>query len=99
MARFADQAEPEVRLKEPAFPVRCGTCAFRAGTIPNGCAGTLMDALKCVVERTPFYCHERKGEDGSEAFCIGWAMLALTDERKSAGETPWPFFGCEKESR
>ncbi len=66
LARWADQGEPDVRLTAPAHPTRCGTCAFRKGTLPNSYAETLMVALKCVIEVTPFYCHERKDEKGEE---------------------------------
>jgi hypothetical protein len=36
---------------------RCSTCAFRAGTVPNGCEQTVMDAVKCVKEDVVFRCH------------------------------------------
>ncbi len=48
---------------------RCATCAFRLGTFPNGCAPTLMDAMKCALEgTTTFLCHE----DGEP--CGGWVL-------------------------
>lgn len=58
LARFCDQAE----MKKTTLHPRCKTCAFRAGSIPNGCESTVMDALKCSMEDTPFMCHERKGQ-------------------------------------
>ena len=46
---------------------RCETCAFRLGNHPaNGSAASLMSAVKCIAERTPFYCHE------TERPCGGW---------------------------
>lgn len=54
---------------------RCGTCAFRAGVhIANGSPETLMTALKCVMEREPFWCHE------ADKPCSGWILMrAQTD--------------------
>ena len=61
---------------------RCHTCAFRAGDhIANGSPETLMSAMKCVMERTPFWCHE------SDRPCRGWLL-----SRQDAGaerEMPW----------
>ena len=39
----------------------CDECAFRLGAEANGCLATVMDALKCVVEGVPFYCHINDG--------------------------------------
>jgi hypothetical protein len=75
-ARWADEAEAEQRKQFPDMLPRCNECAFRAGTRPNGCPGTLMDALKCLMELTPFYCH--KGvKDGEEPtrLCTGYMVL------------------------
>lgn len=63
---------------------RCATCAFRQGTYPNGSPTTQMDALKCVIEGVPFYCHE-----DTRQLCAGYALL----RRASAGtaQVTWPF--------
>lgn len=58
LARLTDRAEAEVRARFPKAKERCGTCAFRLGTIPNGCVETVMDALKCALEYRTFDCHE-----------------------------------------
>jgi hypothetical protein len=90
LARMCDKAEPEARLKVPELPPRCNSCALRAGRhIANGSPGTLLDLLKCVMERIPFHCHEpaREGE-----LCSGWSMLMLTT-KKEIVEAPWPFYG------
>lgn len=54
---------------------RCETCAFRHGPhIANGSPATLMSAVKCFLERTPFYCHE------TDRPCSGW--VAAVDSGK-----------------
>ena len=63
---------------------RCASCAFRPGTIPNGCGPTLMNALKCVMEVQPFYCHM-----GDRPVCAGWvALVHGTDGPRSV---PWDY--------
>ena len=97
--------EQMVRLTEPAIlrmklqgepDERCKSCAFRAGTVPNGCMQTQMDVLKAVVEDVPFLCHQhdRKGWP-----CHGWfaARVAIHEAERRTGrklpaiECPWPF--------
>ena len=85
-----------VRLTEPAVQQladdgeadeRCATCAFRLGTFPNGCPETVLDALKCVMEGEPFYCHDKKrlGET-----CHGWFAGRYALDGKTQ-VVPWPF--------
>lgn len=92
LARFCDQAEPLARLKVPELPPRCNSCAFRAGPhAANGSPQTQMDALKCVMEGSPFLCHEPAREG---AFCSGWTMFMLAAERpEDFREVPWDFSG------
>jgi hypothetical protein len=56
---------------------RCPTCAFRDGTVPNGCPQTTMDALKAVAEDVPFMCHHKQPKNTVP--CHGWyaARVAL----------------------
>jgi hypothetical protein len=61
---------------------RCATCAFRPGTDANGSAATTMAAVKCILEQTPFECHERPGK-----LCAGFA--ALLDVTAEPIEAPW----------
>lgn len=93
-----------VRLTEPAIAEleregepdeRCKTCAFRLGTVPNGCLQTQLDAMKAVVEGVPFLCHQadRKGWP-----CHGWyaARVAVQSAEKARGvklqaTCPWEF--------
>lgn len=91
LARFFDDAAPRFMLRFGALPGRCKSCAFRAGTFPNGCVTTVMDALKCAVEHEPFYCHERPDPDGSPSkLCAGWAVLVTTSDGPP-GRTFWKF--------
>lgn len=76
-AKLGDDADPDER---------CKTCAFRAGTVPNGCIQTQMDVMKCVVENTPFYCHQ-----DLKRICHGWFTLrcALKDKIPAGATVPW----------
>lgn len=61
---------------------RCETCAFRKGDhLANGSPETLMSAVKCCLERTPFWCHEQ------ERPCAGWLAMRAPSERTI--EMPW----------
>lgn len=77
LAKLADEAEAEQQRDFPDMIPRCNDCAFRAGTRPNGCEETLMDAIKCAVEARPFYCHKGT-QDGAKAptrLCSGAMVL------------------------
>lgn len=94
LARFVDGEEAaEARalargeaVSRTALLERCATCAFRAGTVPNGCLPTVMDAIKCAVERVPFLCHESAPAGG---LCAGWVKLTRTGEGNAV--VPWAF--------
>ena len=61
---------------------RCDTCALRAGDhLANGSPETLMSALKCALERTPFWCHE------ADVPCRGWLLMRADAE--ATVEVPW----------
>ena len=81
---------------------RCKSCAFRPGTVPNGCPQTQLDALKAVVEGVPFTCHQA---DRRAWPCHGWyaARVAIHRAEKARGaplkaECPWPFSPAEPEA-
>jgi hypothetical protein len=78
LARLADVEA----AKDPGAPERCRDCAFRLGTRPNGCATTVMDALKCAVEGEAFYCHlgVADGEEPKRP-CAGWSLLRRATDR------------------
>ena len=83
LARLTDKAEPIVRAQFPNHTPRCKSCAFTAGTFPNGCLPTVMDALKCVVDGTPFHCHQEFDDKGVPTdLCAGWAIATqVVDDR------------------
>lgn len=65
---------------------RCRTCAFRSGEhLANGSPATLMDAVKCMTEGTPFWCHEHNRA------CAGW--VAMRFGKDEAVTVPWDFVG------
>lgn len=66
--------------------IRCATCAFRRGDhLANGSAETLMTAVKCIFERTPFWCHEH------DRPCAGWLAMRVPEDR--VVEMPWDHVG------
>ncbi len=80
MARLCDQ---ELAGKRDG---RCDTCAFRSGDhVANGSPETLMDALKCSLEGTPFWCHEH------DRPCAGWQ--AMRTHKGEQLQAPWDFCG------
>ncbi len=93
IARLCDQEEAkQARMLAPTIPERCKTCAFRGGTFPNGCGGTLLDALHCIADGHDFLCHEhgRKGQ-----LCAGYQMMRF--EHPFAIGTDWPWFTQDAE--
>lgn len=89
LARFCDEAEPQARLRMPALPPRCSSCAFREGPhLASGSPQTQMDAVKCVMEGIEFYCHQH---DRPDALCSGWAMMMLAKDTPEFITMPWDF--------
>jgi hypothetical protein len=89
LARLTDRAEEANREKFPNAKERCGTCAYRLGTIPNGCAETVMDALKCALEFRTFMCHETMVKGQCTKVCTGWLILCSASRGKV--EAPWSY--------
>jgi hypothetical protein len=76
LARLADIEEKRLREQFPRLSPRCGDCALRLGTDPNGCPETLMDVVKALVECVPFYCHKNVAEGEKPIrLCAGYALL------------------------
>ena len=69
---------------------RCKSCAFRYGTVPNGCLQTQADALKSVLERKTFGCHVPGRGTGT---CMGWfaAMQFKGGAKREPVKCPWEF--------
>lgn len=98
MAKLADAECRALAARHDEPDDRCKTCAFRAGTVPNGCAQTQLDAAKAVVEGAPFMCHAHKNASGNyDRICHGWfAVRRIVNRARAAGaplpETaPWEF--------
>jgi hypothetical protein len=94
MARLADNACAKLEL-EGEKDERCQSCAFRAGTVPNGCVQTQMDVLKAVVEGVPFLCHQhdRKGNPCHGWFSARWKLRQVEKLRGTPLQVscPWEF--------
>jgi hypothetical protein len=76
LARLTEKCEKSLRLGGRIVPEPCGTCAFRRGTIPNGCEETVSDAMKAVAERDrTFMCHERPNGEAPTKVCGGFAIV------------------------
>lgn len=77
-AAFAKLADAMAPL-HPEIPERCKTCAFRAGTIPNSMAGTLVEAMHCVVgiDPAPFGCHHSLKDGLPTKLCAGYVLAKL----------------------
>lgn len=69
---------------------RCASCAFRYGTVPNGCLQTQADAFKAVMERKTFGCHVPGHSTG---VCMGWfaAMQTKGGSKRQPVQMPWEF--------
>ncbi len=80
LAQWCDDAAPayaaDFAKEGLPVPQRCRTCAFRKDTMPNGSLSTMI-ALKCVMERDEFYCHQKDAElpGGERMICTGWAIM------------------------
>lgn len=61
----------------------------RGEHLANGSPETQMTALKCVIEGSPFYCHDHNRPDW---LCCGWVMMMLSREKDEPfGKMPWDF--------
>ena len=77
--------------KSPEARKRCATCAFRSGDhLANTSPETLMTALKCAMERKPFWCHHI-GPNGEQRACAGWRLMLA----EVGTEVPWDYIEGE----
>jgi len=72
---------------------RCISCAYRLGTVPNGCPQTQLDALKATLEGVPFKCHH---SPGLRRICAGWMASRIAIYLESGDldlrmPCPWDF--------
>lgn len=94
LARFADVEEARFRAAGLAVPVRCQSCAYRKGSYPNQCLSTVANAMKCSMEREPFYCHhgmklkQDTDQQRPKSVCGGWILMHSAEPPV---EAPWPF--------
>lgn len=67
MARLMTPQRERIMAENPGCRDMCHDCAFRAGSIPNGCLATVADALKCTLTSEEFNCHH-----GTDRICAGY---------------------------
>lgn len=85
MAQLAD-AEIAALAREGDVDERCKSCAFRAGTVPNGCAQTQLDIQKAITEDVPFMCHCYRDKGGKpNRICYGWFAVRRIVDRFEQG--------------
>ena len=85
LARITEIELARLRQDFPNHKEPCGTCAFRRGTFPNRCSSTVMDALKCVMQKEDFRCHE----DGK--LCCGWMIAMKATAELPPMKAPWDY--------
>jgi len=89
LARFCEEKLKQYIGTGLAVPQRCGTCAFREWTAPNGCEPTVWDAMKCAMEsKTRFMCHEHKKGD-EPSICAGYLLLADENHPRTFNDFPF----------
>ena len=89
LASFVDVEIAALESAGNPVPVRCAECAFRRGTVPNGCVPTLMDAVKTLFEgEIGFDCH-LPGREGVP--CGGYQILAQADAGGDRVSAPWQY--------
>ena len=89
MARLCDQEVPKlISQGEWSEDERCASCAFRKGTVPNGCPQTQLDTIKCVLEHEAFMCHAVH-PIGTKV-CAGWFASVQAAKKHPKVVCPWP---------
>lgn len=88
MTRLCDrEAKKLIAEGEWEDDERCASCAFRLGTVPNGCLQTQCDAMKCVMEHEPFFCHATELTE----VCAGWFASVQAVKHTPKVICPWPY--------
>lgn len=68
---------------ERAAAIPCASCAFKEGTVPNGCLETVNGAMECAMGGKIFWCHHGMKDGSPTRVCRGWR--ALVSETLSTG--------------
>lgn len=88
LARLTENGLAILRRRFPKHAEPCQSCAFRRGTVPNRCLPTVSDALKCVIEKRDFMCHQSKDCRG---ICTGYLIAMSVTENHPPINAPWQF--------
>lgn len=92
LARLTERGEKALLMEGRMVPQPCKSCAFRRGTLPNGCEETVLDALKCVLEKERvFMCHEVPYYTQPTKICAGYAIATTVLIDSPAVACPWPY--------
>ena len=91
--QLARMVEPVIKhLEANGEPdERCKSCAFRAGTVPNGCLQTIADAIKAMLEQKHFLCHVNHYENGQNRLCAGWLASQWGSADREPVACSWDF--------
>lgn len=90
MARLCDQESKKlIAAGEWEKDERCASCAFRSGTVPNGCLQTQLDTMKSVLEHNAFFCHAV--EVPGTKVCAGWFASVQAVKGKPKVICPWDY--------
>ncbi len=87
LAKLTDKAVKKLELQGEKDE-RCATCAFRLGTVPNGCIQTQSEAWKATLEDKTFLCHH---DDRRETVCHGHYAIRQA-MRGSTIQCPWDYW-------
>lgn len=89
MARIADRETAKL-IEQGEFKEdeRCAGCAFKSGSVANGCLQTQMDVIKSLLEKKAFYCH--MVEHIGTKVCRGWFAAAQAFKDLPEMQCPWP---------
>lgn len=92
MARLSDrEIQKLIQSGECDKDQRCASCAFRLGTVPNGCLPTQLDAVKAVFERQAFHCHHVPKEMLGNVVCAGWFAAVQATKGTPPITVPWGY--------
>lgn len=87
MSQMADDGVLILELEGESTDKRCATCAFRIGTVPNGCILTQADVLKAFSQGDKlFTCHVNKGET-----CYGFYAARVAKRRTGIPDFNLPY--------